>query len=57
MTAQTGPGKSHRQGISLIELSDLFPDEQAAQEWFEGQRWPDGAHCPHCGSARAILST
>ena len=52
MTAQTGPGKSHCEGISLIELADLFPDEQAAREWFEGQRWPDGAHCPHCGSAR-----
>ena len=57
MTAQTGPGKSHRQGISLIELADLFPDEQAAREWFEGQRWPDGAHCLHRGSARAVLST
>ena len=57
MTAQTGPGKSHRQGISLIELADLFPDEQAARERFEGQRWPDGAHCLHRGSARAVLST
>lgn len=52
MTAQTGPGKAHRQGPSLIELADLFPDEQAARDWIEGQRWPDGAHCPHCGSAR-----
>ena len=52
MTAQTGPGKAHREGISLIELADLFPDEPSAREWFEGQRWPDGAHCPHCGSAR-----
>ena len=52
MTAQTGLGKAHREGIGLMELADLFPDEQAARAWFEEQRWPDGAHCPHCGSAR-----
>ena len=45
------PGKSHREGISLIELSELFPDEQAAREWFEGQVWPDGRRCPRCGCA------
>ena len=52
MIAQTEPGKPHRQGISLIELADLFPDEQAARKWFEAQRWADGAHCPNCGSTR-----
>lgn len=50
MTRHTGPGKSHRRGVSLMELADLFPDEAAARGWFEAQRWPDGAHCPHCGS-------
>ena len=24
------PGKAHRQGISLMELVDLFPDEASA---------------------------
>ena len=30
----------------------MFPDEQAARDWFEGQIWPDGRHCPHCGGTR-----
>lgn len=52
MTVRIGPGKSHCPGINPIELADLFPDEQAAREWFEARRWPDGAHCPHCGATR-----
>ena len=50
MTRHTGPGKSERQGISLMQLADMFPNEESARKWFEAQRWPDGAHCPHCGS-------
>ena len=45
-----GPGKSYRKGISVIELADIFPDEQSAVEWFEKVRWPNGRHCGHCGS-------
>ncbi|MXX88033.1 MAG: IS1595 family transposase [Boseongicola sp. SB0677_bin_26] len=46
------PGKSHREGISLIELMEMFPDEETAAKWFESVRWPnnDDCHCPHCGS-------
>ena len=51
--AQKAPGKSHREGISLIELAEIFPDEAAAVKWFEDIRWPDGErHCGHCGSVR-----
>ncbi len=44
------PGKSHREGIGIEELFDLFPDEESAIVWFEAIRWPNGRHCPHCGS-------
>ena len=44
------PGKAFREGVSLMELMDLFPDEQAAVRWFEGIYWPDGRCCGHCGS-------
>ena len=45
------PGKAHREGITLIELARMFPDEEAAREWFENLVWPDGTrHCPECGS-------
>lgn len=47
------PGKSHRSGISLYELTEMFPDEASASRWFEGQVWPNGErHCGHCGSVR-----
>ena len=45
-------GKSDRKGITIIELGDMFPNEKAARDWFEGQIWPDGRHCPHCGGVR-----
>ncbi len=47
----TGPGKSHREGISLFQLMAMFPDEESATKWFEGLVWPNGERCcPRCGS-------
>ena len=50
------PGKSYREGITLIELFEMFPDNQTAEEWFENIRWPsdDDRHCPHCGSCSTV---
>ncbi len=50
--ARPAAGKSDREGISVIELADMFPTEESAREWFERKIWPDGRHCPHCGSIR-----
>ena len=50
--SKTGPGNSFRQGISLTELMEMFPDEDTARKWFEGILWPDGPVCPHCGDTR-----
>ena len=48
------PGKSHRNGISLMELADMFPTEVAAVKWFEAWHWPDGEiYCLRCGSVNA----
>jgi len=44
------PGKSHRKGMTLQELFRMFPDDATAERWFAEQRWPDGPHCPYCGS-------
>ena len=44
------PGKSHREGISLVKLMQMSPDDAVAQAWFEARLWPDGPHCPRCGS-------
>ena len=46
-----GPGKSHRKGISIIDLFKMFPDDKSAEQWFEAQRWPSGIRrCPDCDS-------
>ena len=50
--ARKAPGKAHREGITLVQLMDMFPDEEAATEWFESIIWPNGRHCPKCGSER-----
>ena len=45
------PGRSHREGITLLELAERFPDEESAQKWFEKVHWADGDPCClRCGS-------
>ena len=51
------PGKAYREGISLIELGDLFPDEDSARQWFESQVWGDERACGRCGSFRTTEAT
>lgn len=48
--AHKAPGKAHRNGISVKKLIRMFSDENKAREWLEAHIWPDGPHCPHCGS-------
>ena len=48
--AQKAPGKFHRKGLALNQLFLMFPDDATAERWFAEQRWPDGPHCPYCGS-------
>ena len=48
--ARKAPGKSHRKGLTFTEVADMFRDEEAARDWIASQRWPDGPHCPRCGS-------
>ena len=44
------PGKFYRKGLTLLELTKMFPDDAAAEQWFAEVRWPNGAACPKCGS-------
>ncbi|MXZ70833.1 MAG: IS1595 family transposase [Acidobacteria bacterium] len=46
------PGKAHREGLSLIELMEMFPTEESATEWFESVVWPGERCCGHCGSVK-----
>ena len=43
-------GKSYREGLTLTDLFKMFPDEAAAEGWFESVIWPEERYCPHCGS-------
>ncbi len=50
-------GKSFRKGIGIIELLEMFPSDDAARQWFEEIRWPEGRICAHCGSERTREAT
>ena len=44
------PGKSHRAGISVLDMSEMFATKALAQQWFEQWLWPNGRCCMRCGS-------
>ncbi len=44
------PGKYYRKGLSWVEFTRRFPDDETAEKWFVASRWPNGVHCPECGS-------
>ena len=50
--AHKAPGKAFRKGLSLIDITRMFPDDATAEQWFINTRWPDGPRCPHCDSDR-----
>ena len=44
-------GRSYRKEITLLELGNMFPNEESACKWFEGIHWPDSElFCLRCGS-------
>ncbi|MDE2811648.1 MAG: IS1595 family transposase [Gemmatimonadota bacterium] len=56
--ATHAPGKHYREGISIIDLLDMFPDDATAEAWFVEQRWPEGnICCPSCGSLNVQTKT
>lgn len=48
--AQSAPRQFYRKGISLMDLFDMFPDDDTAEQWFINTRWDTGVTCPRCGS-------
>ena len=54
------PGKAFRKGISLIELFEMFPDDESAEQWLEEQRWGqegEPSECPLCGDCGKLKAT
>ena len=52
---QKAPGKSYREGMTLVEAIKRFSDESEAERWFIATRWPDGVVCAFCGSADSVM--
>lgn len=50
MTKKKAPGNAERKGMTLLDVADKFPTNEAAREWLESQLWPNGPFCPDCGS-------
>ena len=48
--AKSAPGKHFREGLSLIQVTRMFPDDAAAEKWIAQCRWNGEPACPHCGS-------
>ena len=48
--AQSAPGNHYRQGLYLLGVTSMFPDDATAERWFVQTRWPSGIACPACGS-------
>ena len=48
--AKNAPGQFERNGLTLLEIADMFNTEEKARKWLEDIRWKDGVYCPHCGS-------
>lgn len=42
--------------ISLLQLFQLYPDQESAREYLEQRRWPDGVCCPQCTSKERITA-
>ena len=40
--------------MTLAELFRRFPDNAAAERWFEAQRWTQGRFCPDFGSTNTV---
>ena len=49
--------KADRERVSLMDMAEMFPTEDAARNWFEAKIWPDGRHCPRCKSDKTCEST
>ena len=48
----TAPGKAQREGLTIVQMLDMFPTEDAAVAWFESVLWPTERCCGKCGGLR-----
>ena len=54
MTSQYN--KNSNEDLSFFQLTERYPDEVSAVEYFTSKRWPDGVVCVRCGSKQVYDS-
>ena len=42
-----------KQKLTIAQVFNMFPNDEAAEQWFIEQIYPNGVHCPSCGSLDA----
>jgi transposase-like protein len=47
---QVPSGKNPNSDLTLVQIAQRFLTEEAARQYFEKLRWPNGPVCPHCGN-------
>jgi transposase-like protein len=45
------------QQVAIAQSEAAFPNEDACSAYLVAHRWPDGVHCPRCGSAKVFALT
>lgn len=45
--------KTKTDDLTLIQMMQRYSTEEAAREYFENLRWPDGPICSHCGNSES----
>jgi hypothetical protein len=48
--AKHAPGKHFRNGLSILEVTRMFPNDEAAEKWTAQCRLGDTPACPNCES-------
>lgn len=43
--------------LTVAQFEAMFPDEDACDAYLVARRWPNGVHCPRCGSVRVYALT
>ena len=41
--------------MTVTQFETAFPHEDACDAYLVSRRWPDGVHCPRCGSTDLVL--
>lgn len=42
--------------MTIPQFEKMFPNEDACSAYLVSHRWPDGVHCPRCGSSEKIAA-